>query len=64
MMLRSVQAIAGLVVLGGCQALSCGASWNAETRHRGFKIGVCDWALGEVTGPVGYEAAKWLGGGK
>ena len=60
MMLNSLRAVAGLALVGGCEALPLADS-GGKTCGKGFKIAVCDWTLGRIANPSAFEVAKRLG---
>lgn len=55
MLRRSVPAVAGLA-LAGCSA----PLFEARARRR-FKIGACDWSIGEAASPAAFDVAKEIG---
>ena len=59
MMVNTARAAAGLTLTASCAPLAERPS--AETRDRGFKIGVCDWTIGKKTDPAALEMAKRIG---
>ena len=58
MILSSACAIAGFTLPTSCRPLS---GILAESSHRGFKIGACDWTLGKMADPGSFEVAKRIG---
>jgi sugar phosphate isomerase/epimerase len=58
MIKRSSGVIAGLVLRGGCVSSE---TTSSRFSHRGFKIGICDWVLGNEASPEAVEIAEHVG---
>lgn len=55
MLRRSVPAVAGFALAG------CRASMSGTHARRRFKIGACDWSIGQSANPAAFDVAREIG---
>jgi len=59
MLAGTARAAIGLTLTASCAPLT--ERRQAEAKHHGFKIGVCDWTIGTRADPASFEIAKRIG---